>query len=78
MVAVLLNIQSNRAINLSNSSACTLVPTPKRLFRHNFSGLPCVMAKYANSLLYHVDATALRDKMCDQMSKIISLTVGQS
>ena len=50
------------AINMSNSSACTLVPTPKVSFHHTF-GLPCVMVKCANSLLYHVDTTALRDTL---------------
>ena len=61
MVADLLNILSNRAINLSNSSARTLVPIAKGSFCHTSCGLPCVMARCANSLLYHVDATTLRD-----------------
>ena len=60
MVADLLNTLSNKAIKQSNSSAHTLVPTSKG---HTSCGLPCVTAKCANSLLYHVDATALRDTL---------------
>ena len=60
MVADLLNTPSNRAIDLSNSSARTLVPTAKGLLCHTSSGLPHVMAKRMNSLLYHVDTTTLR------------------
>ena len=62
MLADMLNIPSDRAIDLSNPSARTLVPTLKGFFCHTSGGLPHVTAKCcAYSLLYHVDTTALGD-----------------